>query len=86
MLILVALGDNNTLHHPVLNFDLFVHVCDKRFVGSRWWINKLFERFYWFWFSLWAECVAGVTPAEGKEHVEGDNRDVDQDDQRKQGF
>ena len=93
--ILVALGDKGgskaTQHpsSPVLDFNyLFFHVCDKRFIGSRWWINKLFERFNWFWFSLWAECVAGgeVTPAEGKEHVEEDNRDVDQNDQRKQGF
>ena len=55
---------------------------------SRQWINKPFESFYWFWFSLWAECVAGgeVTPAEGKEHVEEDKRDVDENDQRKQGF
>ena len=88
MLILVALGDKGgskaTLHPsvPILDFNyLFFHICGKQFFGSRWWINKPFESFYWFWFSFWAECVAGgeVTPAEGEEHV-------DEDDQGKQRF
>ena len=66
----------------------YLHVRDKSFAGSRCWRNKPFERFYWFRFSLRAECVGGgkVTPAEGKEHVEEDDRDVDEDYQGKQRF
>ena len=48
------------------------------------------EPFDWFWLRLWfmlrAKCGDGdeVIPAEGKEHVEDDYRDVDEDDQGKQ--
>ena len=48
------------------------------------------EPFNWFWLRLWfmlrAKCGDGdeVIPAEGKEHVEDDYRDVDEDDQGKQ--
>ena len=54
-------------------------------IRSRGRVNKFFESFFRLCFHFWAKCGdrKEVIPTESKEHVEDDDREVDEDDQGK---